>query len=42
MILLVKNHASERKKSFNAKIRVSAFVDFMVDRLKKMMKKSTV
>ena len=41
-ILLVKDHAPERKESFYAKIKVSAFVNFTVDRLKKMMKKSSV
>ena len=33
------DHAPERKESFYAKIDVSAFVNFEVDRLKKMMKK---
>ena len=45
MILLAKDHASERKESFYAKIKVSSFVNFEVDRLKKMMmmmKKSAV
>ena len=44
MILVVKDHAPEGKKLFYDKIKVSAFVNFMVDRSKKMliMKKSTV
>ena len=37
MILLPMDHAAERKKSFYAKIKVSAFVNFEVDRLKKKM-----
>ena len=31
MILLVKDHAPERKESFYAKIKVSAFVNFTVN-----------
>ena len=44
MILLVKDHAPERKELFYAKMKVSMFVNFTVDHLKKMMmmKKSTV
>ena len=46
MILLAKDHASERKELFYAKIKVSSFVNFEVDRLKKkmmmMIKKSAV
>ena len=45
MILLAKDHAPERKESFYAKIKVSTFVNFEVDHLKKkkkMMKKSAV
>ena len=42
MILLVKDHASERKESFYGKIKVTAFVNFTVESLKKMMKKSMV
>ena len=40
-ILLAMHHALERKKSSYAKIKVSTFVDFEVDRLKKkkMIKK---
>ena len=44
-ILLVKDHASERKESLYAKIKVSTFVTFTVDCLKKkmmMMKISTI
>ena len=45
-ILLAKNHALERKESFYDEIKVSAFVNFEVDRLKKkkmmMIKKSAV
>ena len=40
-ILLAKDHAPEKKELFCAKIKVSAFVNFEVDRLKKM-KKSAV
>ena len=42
MILLVKDHASERKESFYAKIKVTAFVNFTVESLKMMMKKLMV
>ena len=38
MILLVKDHVQERNESFYAKIKVSAFVNFLVHGLKKMMK----
>ena len=47
-ILLPKNHAPERKESFYAKIKMSAFANFEVDRLikkkkkKKKMEKSVV
>ena len=34
----LKDHAQERDESFYAKIKVSAFVNFTVDCLKKMMK----
>ena len=35
---LTKDYAPERKESFYAKIKVSTFVNFEVDRLKMMMK----
>lgn len=42
-ILLAKDHAPERKESFYATIKLSAFVNFEVDQeKKKMMKKSVV
>ena len=46
-ILLPKDHAPERKESFYAKIKVSAFANFEVGRLikkkkKKKMEKSVV
>ena len=37
-ISLANDHALERKESFYANTKVSAFVNFEVDHLKKMMK----
>ena len=45
MILIVKDHAPERKELFYANMKVSMFVNFTVDHLKKkmmMLKKSMV
>ena len=41
-ILLVKDHAPERKELFYVKIKVSTLVNFVVDRLKKKKKKMTM
>ena len=42
-IPFAKDHTLERKESFYAKIKVSAFVNFVEDnKKKKMMKKSAV